>query len=106
MHVDSPAEQDATDLISGAFSDAKELASAQIDKLKAEARQVGATAKITGIGLAFSIVAAIMAGQALGFGLMALGLPTWAAFAIVAVVVGVAGVIFLKYPRDIAEATD
>lgn len=96
---------DAGDLISGVISDARELAVAEVDKLKAEVKQIGKSAKIAGVGLGFLITAAVLLGQALGFGLIALGVPAWAAFAILAVVAAVGGVVFVKYPRDVAKAT-
>jgi Putative Actinobacterial Holin-X, holin superfamily III len=95
-------DDDAGDLISGVISDARELAVAEVDKLKAEVKQVGRSAKIAGVGLGFLIAATVMLGQALGFGLVALGVPPWAAFAIVAAITTLCGVVFLKYPRDAA----
>jgi len=98
-------DDDAGDLISGVISDAKDLASAEIDKLKAEVSEVGKKAKIAGVGLGFLIVAAVMLGQALAFGMIALGIPAWGAFAILAVVTAACGIVFIKYPRDVANAT-
>jgi hypothetical protein len=98
-------DDDAGDLITGVISDARELATAEIDKLKAEVKQVGQSAKIAGVGLGFLIAATVLLGQALGFGLVALGLPAWAAFAILAAITTLCGVVFLKYPRDVAKAT-
>ena len=98
-------DDDAGDLITGVISDARELAVAEVDKLKAEISQVGRKAKIAGIGLGFMIAAAVLLGQALGFGLVALGVPAWAAFAILAAITTLCGVVFLKYPRDVAKAT-
>jgi hypothetical protein len=96
---------DAGDLITGVLSDARELAGAEIDRLKAEVKQVGQSAKIAGVGLGFLIAATVLLGQALGFGLVALGVPEWAAFAILAAVTTLGGVVYLKYPRDVAKAT-
>lgn len=95
-------DDDAGDLITGVISDARELAVAEVDKLKAEVKQVGRSAKIAGIGLGFLIAAVVLLGQALGFGLVALGVPDWASFAILAAVTTLCGVVFLKYPRDVA----
>jgi hypothetical protein len=95
-------DDDAGDLITGVISDARELAVAEVDKLKAEVKQVGRSAKIAGVGLGFLIAATVLLGQALGFGLIALGVPDWAAFAILAAITTLCGVVFLKYPRDAA----
>jgi hypothetical protein len=98
-------DDDAGDLITGVIHDARELAVAEVDKIKAELKAVGQSAKVAGVGLGFLITAAVLLGQALGFGLVALGLPAWAAFAILAAVTLICGVAFLKYPRDVAKAT-
>lgn len=98
-------EQDAGDLITGVIADARELAVAEVDKLKADISDVGKKAKIAGVGLGFLIAAAVLLGQALGFALIALGVPAWAAFAILAAITALGGVAFLKYPREVAKAT-
>ncbi len=97
--------EDPGELISGVISDARDLAVAEVDKIKAEAKQVGETAKLAGIGLGILIVATIFLGQSLGFGLVALGLPPWAAFGILALITGIAALVFIKYPRGVAKAT-
>jgi pheromone shutdown protein TraB len=93
-----------TELIGGVLDDARDLANAEIDKLKAEAKQVGETAKITGIALGIMIMAAVMIGTALSLGLVAAGLPAWAGFGIVGVLAGFAAVMVVKHPRAIANA--
>lgn len=98
-------DQDAADLITGVLADARELAVAEVDKLKAEVSNVGTKAKIAGVGLGFLVASAVLLGQALGFALIALGVPPWASFAILAVITAIAGVVFVKYPRDVAKAT-
>lgn len=94
----SPRSEEPADLISGVLHDARELASAEVDKLKAEAKHVGAAAKVTGIGLAILAVAAMLLGQAIGFGLIAAGVPAWGAFAIVAAMFAIIGAIVIKRP--------
>jgi len=91
------------ELIGGVLDDARELASAEIDKLKAEAKQVGETAKITGAGLGFLIAAVVLLGIGASFGLANV-VPVWAAFLIVGVVIGALGVYVLKNGRAIANA--
>jgi len=93
-----------TELIGGVIDDARELASAEIDKLKAEIKQVGETAKITGIALGVLIMAAVMIGTSIALGLIAAGLPPWAGFAIVGAVAGIAGAMVVKHGRTIANA--
>jgi hypothetical protein len=93
-----------TELIGGVLDDARDIASAEIDKLRAEAKQVGETAKITGIALGILIMAAVMIGTALSLGIVAAGLPAWAGFGIVGVLAAFAGVMVVKHPRRLANA--
>lgn len=88
-----------TTLIGEVLDDAREIANAEIDKLKAEAKQVGETAKITGIAFGILIVAAMLIGTALSLGLVAAGLPAWASFGIVGVVAVLAGVLVARKAR-------
>jgi hypothetical protein len=106
--IDHQDEQ-PVELITGVLNDARDLAVAEVDKLKAEAttkvKDVGEELKIASVGLLILTVAAIMLGVALSLGLTALGVPGWAGFGIVAVVFAATGVLFLKQRRTIAEAT-
>src|SRR4051794_3574832 len=100
----SARTEEASDLIAGVLTDARELAIAEVDKVKAEVKQVGQTAKTIGIALGVFIVGAVMLGEALGFGLFAAGLPMWASFAIVGALFVIAGIVFVKSPRDATPA--
>jgi hypothetical protein len=106
--LDHRNEQPA-ELISGVISDARDLAMAEVDKLKAEAvtqvKSVGEEVKIVSVGALILTVAAIMLGTAISLGVAALGVPPWAGFGIVAVVFGVAGFVFITQRRAIAKAT-
>jgi hypothetical protein len=106
--IDHRDEQPA-ELISGVISDARDLAMAEVDKLKAEAvtqvKTVGEEVKIVSVGALILAVAAIMLGTSLSLGVAELGVPPWASFLVVAVVFAVAGILFIKKRRAIAEAT-
>lgn len=92
------------ELIGEVFEDARDLATAEIDKLKAEAKQVGETAKLAGVSLAFMITGAILLFSGFALGLAAAGLPTWVAFVLVGALITIAGIVVVKNGRAIANA--
>jgi hypothetical protein len=93
------------ELITGVLNDARDLAVAEVDKLKAEARGMGAEVKVVGAGVMMLTVAVAMLGASLAFGLVELRLPAWAAFGAVALVFGACGLLFLWKRRAIAQAS-
>ena len=104
-HRDEPP----VELISGVISDARDLAFAEIDKLKAEAvtqvKSVGEEVKIVSVGALILTAAAIMLGTSFSLGVAELGVPPWASFGVIAVVFAVTGIVFIKKRRAIADAT-
>jgi hypothetical protein len=109
MHDLDHHDEQPSELISGVISDARDLAMAEVDKLKAEAitqvKTVGEEVKIISLGALILTVAAIMLGTSFSLGVATLGVPAWAAFGVVALVFGVAGIVFIKKRRAIADAT-
>jgi hypothetical protein len=104
-HLRDHADEPPAELISGVLNDARDLATAEIDRLKAEVKDVGDQVKIASAGFLILTVGAVLMGVAVALGLAALGVPAWLAFGIVAIVFGIAGIVFLKKRRAIAKAT-
>jgi Putative Actinobacterial Holin-X, holin superfamily III len=99
-----PQSEQAGQLISGVLHDARDLAVAEVDKLKAEAmmqvRSAGEGAKYGGAGLMLLTMAMMMLGVAIALGLAAAGLAWWLAFGLVAVAYGGGGAALLKRAQD------
>jgi len=93
-------DEQGSQLISGVLSDARDLAIAEVDKLKAEAlttiKGVGADIKLACAGFLILTVAAVLLGAAIALGLAALGLPSWLAFGLVGLTIAAIGGMFLK----------
>lgn len=94
------ADEQAGHLISGVLSDARDLALAEVNKLKAEALQqargMGEEAKILSVAAVLLALSAVMFAGAIALGLTAVGLPSWLALGLVAAAYGGAGALFLK----------
>lgn len=94
------------ELITGALHDARELAVAEVDKLKAEAltqvKGVGQQVAIVSVGALIITVAMMMLGTAGALGLAAAGLPAWAGFLITGAVLVVAGAIVIQRRKQLA----
>jgi hypothetical protein len=99
-----PQDEQAGQLISGVLHDARDLAVAEVDKLKAEAitqvKSAGEGAKYGGAGLLLLTMAVMTLGVAIACGLAAAGLAWWLAFGLVAIAYGGGGAALLKRAQD------
>lgn len=103
--ADSAADPSLGDLVALATKDLSKLVRAEIDlaklELKADAKRVGIAGAMFGVGAFVGCLVLVMLCFALAYGLITLGIWTWAAFLIVAgvgvVMIGLAaGIAFLK----------
>jgi hypothetical protein len=97
-------DEQAGRLISGVLQDARDLAVAEVDKLKAEAitqvRSAGEGAKYGGAGVLLLAMAVMMLGVAIASGLAAAGLPWWLALGLVAIAFGGTGAALLRVATE------
>jgi|SRR5882672_8275822 len=103
-----PQGEPAGPLISGVLQDARDLAVAEIDKLKAEAmmqvKSAGEGAKYGGAGLVLLTMAVMMLGVGIAGGLASTGLAWWLALGLVAIAYGGAGAALLRRARRVASS--
>lgn len=97
----SPRDESTTDLVGGLLTDAKDLAAAHADQLKLEfrneVRSLTDTIKLTGVAIAAVVLAGLLLGQAAALGLaVATGLPPWATFGLVGLVVAIGGYLIYR----------
>ncbi len=95
------SEEPTTDLVVGMVVDARDLALVHLNRLQRELSgelgNLGELLKARLVSVAGILVTLILAAQALAFGLAAaLGWPVWTGFAGIAVIIGIATVIFHK----------
>jgi MFS family permease len=98
------------DLVSLAVKDLSQLVKWEIDlakmELKADAKRLGLASAMFGIGAFIGCLVLVLLCFALAYGLMALGIWSWAAFLIVAglglVLIGVVGLIALVKMRKLS----
>ena len=97
-------DEPTTELIGGLMSDAKDLIAAHADRITLEIRgelvELKRAIKLVGVALAGGVLAGLLVAQAIAFGISeATGLPLWASFGIVGVVVALAGfAVYRKRP--------
>lgn len=107
VHLDHRDEQTGQ-LISGVLADARDLAVAEVDKLKAEAitkaRGMGEEVKVISVGVFLLLLGAVMLAAAIALALIAAGLPAWAGFGLVAIACVIAGGVVVKRKTAPASA--
>jgi hypothetical protein len=103
-NLDVQQDEQAGELISGVLHDARDLAVAEVDKLKAEAitqvKSAGEDAKYIGAGLLLLAMAVMMLGAAIACGLAAAGLAWWLALGVVAFAYGGSGAGLLRLAQE------
>lgn len=102
VHKSTPA------LLAAVVDDARELAIGHLQRMQRESsEELGnlrhAIAR-TAVAVGIMIVGAVLAGHAVTAGLIALGLPAWAGYAIAAVAAAAGGLIlFRRWPKDTTD---
>jgi uncharacterized membrane protein len=106
-----------TDLVTGLITDAKDLATGMQAELRQELANLKVTLLRVAVKVAMIIVAAVLVGHGLAWGIGALGIPMWAAYVLAAGILFGVGMAVLKrlaakpaaepapeLPSDIAHA--
>jgi hypothetical protein len=110
MPIPSPSKESTPELLAGMVGDARDLIGAHLDRMQREIRgDVGNLADLIrtrALAIAGLVVAAVVGAIALGLGISAaLGWPSWAGLAIVAVLVGALSLYKLLAPHRPDDAT-
>jgi hypothetical protein len=99
-----PQDEQAGQLITGVLHDARDLAVAEVDRLKAEAitqvKSAGEGAKYGGAGVLLLAMAVMLLGVAIASGLAAAGLAWWLALGLVALAYGGSGAGLLRLAAE------
>jgi len=94
-------------LLGELFAGLKNLTREHVQEIKAERKVERETLRRApaqfGTAIGVTLLGALLGAQAIAFGLAALGLPLWAAFAIVAVIGIVIGVVLLRRLPETGE---
>jgi hypothetical protein len=93
------------DLVTGLLSDAKDLASGQVERMRDEFKDEFKNLRTMMMRIAASVgvlvLAGVLVGHTLAAALVALGLPWWAGYGITALLLTAIGVVLLKrLPND------
>jgi hypothetical protein len=97
----TPHEESTSELLGGLLTDAKDLVAAHVEHLELEFRgelgSLAETIKRTGIAIATFVIVGVLLGLCAASGLSAAtGLPAWASFGIVSVVVAIIGLLVYR----------
>lgn len=102
------SEASTPSLFAALLSDARALAAGHLERLRREIGDEFRTLKITiakiAIAVGVVIVGAVLVGQAIASLLIGLGIATWAAYGIVAVIAIATGLLFLRrMPQETSQ---